>query len=708
MKYLLRVIALMLGIVMLISCGPHEMEVADTPVEDGIPTSIALKHFLSPGDTLAGMVLTTAAGQSAAKPQLWDYCDFDIPDEDGAVEVRECELPLVQQIFVGHGLRAHGGEDLDELWDEWVWEMELDGEVFDLPAFGTIDVWGGTYRFWNVLLRNPEAGEHTLTYRIQNSVDSTKSREVTWIWTMAAPLETEQAVVADVIESEPNWWDAAVFYQIFVRSFYDSDGDGIGDFNGILEKLDYLNDGDPQTTTDLGVDAIWLMPIHPSPSYHGYDVTDYYDVNPQYGSLNDFRALLEAMHAHGIRVIIDLVMNHTSSVHSWFQESAADPAGERRDWYIWVEEAPEYRGPWGQVVWHRAAGGYYYGLFWGGMPDLNYLNPAVRDEMTAVAQFWLQDVGVDGFRLDAARHMIEEGEVQESTAATHAWWRDFRAAYQEMNASALTVGEIWASNYAVVDYVQGDELDMAFNFDLADAIVNGVNTGNAAVIRSALDVSQRLFEPGQVGIFLANHDMNRVMNQLGLDADQARLAASVLLTIPGTPFLYYGEEIGMQGHKPDELIRTPMQWSADPQAGFTSASAWEAVNADYVDVNVAIQSGDETSLLNHYRQLLQLRHQQSALHGGHYRAIESENAALLAFQRGTGSDAVLVLINLGSSSVSLKQLSLPQEWAGAGQLRVVYADSPVGDDPGQGVILSLADVPALPGMSTVILAVAAP
>ena len=215
------------------------------------------------------------------------------------------------------------------------------------------------------------------------------------------------------------WWNDTTFYEIFVRSFYDSDGDGAGDLNGLIGKLDYLNDGDPTTTSDLGVTGIWLMPIMASPSYHGYDVTDYYQVNPEYGTNEDFKRLIEEAHKRGIRVIIDLVLNHTSAEHPWFIESQ-DPNSPKRDWYVWSDEEPQGKG------WHPGKnGGYYYGYFGEHMPDLNYKNPAVTEEMQKVVRFWLEEMGADGFRLDAVKYLYEDGKRIEHTPATHEWLKGF-------------------------------------------------------------------------------------------------------------------------------------------------------------------------------------------------------------------------------------------------------------------------------------------
>ena len=454
------------------------------------------------------------------------------------------------------------------------------------------------------------------------------------------------------------WWNDTVFYQIFVRSFYDSNGDGIGDFNGIIEKLDYLNDGDPRTTTDLGITGLWLMPINPSTSYHGYDVTDYYAVHPDFGTLEDFRRLIEACHARGIRVIIDMVFNHTSVEHPWFQEARDNPDSDRRDWYIWAEEDPNYRGPWNQEVWYPTVSGYYYAVFWSGMPDLNYTNPEVTAEMEHVSRFWLDDVGVDGFRLDAARHLIEDGQEQENTDATHAWWKNFRAIYKAINPDALTVGEIWTTNYAVVGYVKGDELDLAFNFDLASAILSYVGSRDAENMAASLRRSFDLFPQGTYATFITNHDQERTMSAFFKDIDLARLASSVLFTGPGVPFIYYGEEIGMTGTKPDPNLRTPMQWSAEHAAGFTTGAAWGSVNRNYTEVNVAAQTEDPNSLLSYYRTLIHLRNNHAALRVGEFTLLNTDHDSVLAFLRHSQEETLLVIINLGEEAVSQVTLSV--------------------------------------------------
>lgn len=456
------------------------------------------------------------------------------------------------------------------------------------------------------------------------------------------------------------WWNDTVFYEIFVRSFYDSNGDGVGDFNGIIQKMDYLNDGNPLTGTDLGVSGIWLMPVNPSPSYHGYDISDYYAVNPAYGTLDDFRRLIKEAHQRGIRVIMDLVLNHTSVKHPWFIEARDNPQSARHDWYIWSATDPGYLGPWNERVWFPSVAGYYYAVFGVSLPDLNYRNSAVTDEMDKVARFWLEDVGVDGFRLDAARYLIEDGKDQADTPPTLQWWASFRKLYKEINPQIMTVGEVWTTNYAVKKYVGSDELDMAFNFDLAKQTLSNVDNRTAANLGAVIRSSYSLFPRGTYATFLSNHDQERVMSYFMGEPGKARLSASVLLTAPGTPFIYYGEEIGMTGDKPDEKIRTPMGWSADKNAGFSTIYPWETINSNYTDVNVAVETVDPDSLLSLYRSLIGLRNDHAALRVGDYTWVQSDNASVLAFLRTSKNETLLVMINMAEKPASGMTLMLAQ------------------------------------------------
>jgi glycosidase len=450
------------------------------------------------------------------------------------------------------------------------------------------------------------------------------------------------------------WWNDTVFYEIFVRSFYDSDGDGIGDFNGITARLDYLNDGDPATTTDLGVTGLWLMPIHPSPSYHGYDVTDYYAVNPQFGTMEDFKVLLDEAHARGIRVTIDWVPNHTSNQHPWF-EQAKDPDSPYRDWYRWTTE--QFPGP----GWRYGGGGAsYYANFAEYMPDLNYANPAVVAEMKNVVRFWLKEVGIDGFRLDAAKHIHEEGSVTENTPGTHAWYKDLRPFYKGVDPQAMMVGEVADDSQTVSTYLQGDELDLAFDFDLAGKILTAVQAQSGEDFGDFLSRELTLFQPGQFATFLTNHDQNRAMSVLSDDVEVAKNAAFLLLTSPGVPFLYYGEEIGMLGEKPDEDIRLPLQWSQEENAGFTTGSPWRAPADDFTTKNIAAQTSNPGSLLSLYRVLIQLRNNHAALRVGDFHELRSGHRSVFASLRVSREETILILINLSPEPVSDYGLNLDE------------------------------------------------
>jgi glycosidase len=459
---------------------------------------------------------------------------------------------------------------------------------------------------------------------------------------------------------DPQWWEHAVFYEIFVRSFNDSNGDGIGDFAGLTSKLDYLNDGDPSTDTDLGITAIWLMPIFPSPSYHGYDVTDYYSINPDYGTMEDFKLFLNEAHKRGIHIILDFVINHTSVEHPWFVKSK-DDKNEYHDWYIWSESDPGYKGPWGQDVWFPSNGNFYYGVFWQGMPDLNYRDAAVTAEMNKAASYWINDVGVDGFRIDGARHLIEDGNIQANSKETITWFQTFFDLYKGWNPQAMTVGEVWDSSKNITTYLESECFDMVFNFDLASDIISLVNSGQANSLGSSITTESYLFQDYTMGTFLTNHDMDRVMSQLNNNQDLAKNAATILLTSPGTPFIYYGEEIGMTGEKPDEKIRTPMQWTEEYLAGFTTGKPWQLINSDYPEVNVALESVDPQSLLSHYRDLIRIRLTNSALLEGKFIKVNVSSPQLFAGLRVVDLESVLTIVNLKNTEVENPTFSFKKD-----------------------------------------------
>jgi glycosidase len=448
---------------------------------------------------------------------------------------------------------------------------------------------------------------------------------------------------------QPGWWNDAVFYEIFVRSFKDSSGDGIGDFNGITEKLDYLNDGNPNTTTDLGVTALWLMPIMASGSYHGYDVNNYYTVNPQYGSKLDFLRLVDEAHKRGIRIIIDLVLNHTGLDNSWFRLSdRGDP--KYRDWYIWSKTKPSYTGPWGEQVWYAGKDGYYYAVFWSGMPDLNLANPVVTKEVDNFVSFWLNSMNVDGFRLDAIPYFLEDNGVLANSKGTHAWLQAFYQYNKSIDPSIYTVGEAWMRTDVASAYVSNHEVDNVFEFDLASAFLRSAAGPLATSASDQLKTVLANYPAGQYGVFLTNHDQPRTMTVLRGDVKKAKLAAVMMLTSPGVPYIYYGEEIGMTGAKPDENLRRPMQWTGNgPTAGFTSGTPWEPVANDYRTANVAVESADPNSLLSLYRRLIHLRNQYPALRTGQTIVLNSGSPLVYAILRYDEKDAFLILLNVDDS-----------------------------------------------------------
>ena len=459
---------------------------------------------------------------------------------------------------------------------------------------------------------------------------------------------SETTINLDNIETNP-WWNDAVFYEIFVRSFYDSNADGVGDLQGIIQKLDYLNDGNPNTDTDLGITALWLMPIFPSPSYHGYDVTDYRNIDEEYGTMNDFKALITAAHARGIKIVIDFVGNHTSDQHPWFTASASNES--KRDWYLWNSNKPSYNGPWGQEVWHERNSSYYYGVFWGGMPDLNYTNQEVTNEIKNTLRFWKEEVGVDGFRIDAVKHWIENGDQQENTAATLAWWRDLYVFQKSLDPGLMMVGEAWTSTQNIAPY-SDKRLDYCFEFDLSYALIDGINNQTNSGLKSKMSEIISTYETNQYGTFLTNHDQDRSFYRFGMDERKAKLAARILLSLPGVPYIYYGEEVGMLGQKPDEDIRRPMQWTSSANAGFSSTQPWHPLNNNYVNYNVANQQLESESIWSQYQIWIKQRTRNTALRSGNYDFIESNNSRMFSYLRADSESntAFAVIHNLSSQN----------------------------------------------------------
>lgn len=459
-------------------------------------------------------------------------------------------------------------------------------------------------------------------------------------------------------EGTQPWWSDRVFYEVFVRSFQDSDGDGIGDLRGLTSRLDQLNDGDPATTDDLGVTGLWLMPVAESPSYHGYDVTDYRAVEADYGTAEDLQALVDAAHERGIAVIVDLVINHTSIQHPWFQD-ALTRGSAHEDWYVWSDTRPAVARSDGSRVWHEAGGRYYYAYFWEGMPDLNLKNPEVTAELDAIGRFWFSEMGVDGFRLDAARHLIEDGKQLQNTPATFAWLASFREGLKAEREDVLVLGEVWDATSMSSRYVRDGSLDMTFDFGLAGATLGSIKSGDAGSLMAALSEVTSSYPAGGVGTFLTNHDQKRVASELGSDPAAERLAAALLLTGPGVPFLYYGEEIGMTGGKPDERIRTPMRWDGSaPAGGFSAAAPWQPLSDDPEGIDVASEAANPDSLLSSYRSLIKLRSEHPALATGDWTKVKASDRAVAAFLRHVPGEEVLVVANLGDAPLSQVSLSL--------------------------------------------------
>jgi glycosidase len=431
-----------------------------------------------------------------------------------------------------------------------------------------------------------------------------------------------------------------VCYEVFVRSFYDSNGDGIGDLRGLTQKLDYIS--------GLGADCVWLMPVAESPSYHGYDVTDYYRVEPDYGTNDDFKAFVAAAHQHHIRVLVDLVLNHTSSEHPWFQEALRDTAAPHRNWYRWSTTPGNN--------WHKSPvrDEYYFGLFWSGMPDLNWENPSVMEEMKRVARYWLDSMHVDGFRLDAVRHLVEVGNEVSNTPPTHQVLRDFGQYVRSIAPQSYTIGEVWDNTDVILSYYP-DQLDAYFAFPISEALMEAVRTGKAGGLLPTVQQFARAEPEWRWAPFQRNHDQTRTMTALGNDTAGARLAATILLTLPGVPFVYYGEEIGMTGDKPDERLRTPMQWNGSSR-GFTSGKPWEAAQSDSLTANVAVEDRASNSLLKLYRWLIRLRANDKALREGELEPVATGNESVLAYLRKAGDSEVLVVVNLGKAPATV---SLP-------------------------------------------------
>jgi alpha-glucosidase len=501
--------------------------------------------------------------------------------------------------------------------------------------------------------------------------------------------EEAEGMEVEAGTAEPAWWQRGVVYQIYPRSFQDTNGDGVGDLRGIVQRLDYLR--------WLGVDAVWISPFYPSPMRDfGYDVTDHQAVDRAYGSLVDWDRIVAEAHARGIRVIVDYIPNHTSDGHPWFTASRAARHNRKRDWYIWRDAAPGGGPPnnwvsaFGGSVWEwdEPTGQYYMHTFLREQPDLNWRNPAVELEMLDVLRFWLGR-GADGVRVDAVQVVIKDADFRDNPPNPayvegvddpyDSLLREHSADRPEVHAliarmrelvegygDRVLIGEIYNEVHRLMAYYGegGRGVHFPYNFQLIKL------AWDARTIDAAVRRYESLLPPGAwPNWVLGNHDRHRVASRVG--PAQARVAAMLLLTLRGTPTVYYGDEIGMHDVDiPPERVqdpweknlpgrglgrdpeRTPMQWSADPHAGFTTGEPWLPVADDFASNNVQAQRVDPGSMLTLHRALLDLRRREPALHVGGWAPVEADGA-VLAYHRSHGGTRFLVVLNLGAQPASL-------------------------------------------------------
>jgi maltose alpha-D-glucosyltransferase/alpha-amylase len=490
-------------------------------------------------------------------------------------------------------------------------------------------------------------------------------------------------------KSDPLWYQDAIFYEVYVRGFYDSTGDGIGDFRGLTEKLEYLE--------WLGIDCIWLLPMYDSPLKDGgYDISDYYSILPDYGTLEDFRDFLDQAHARGIRVIVDLVLNHTSDQHPWFVESRSSPNSPKRDWYVWSETDERYAGA--RIIftdtehsnwaWDEKSGAFYWHRFFSHQPDLNYDNPVVRKAVFDVVSFWLE-LGIDGFRVDAVPYLFErEGTNCENLPETHGFVKELRAHVEKHFPGTLLLAEANQWMEDVVEYFgDGDEFQMCYHFPIMPRLFAALRREHHGPMHEIIERTPDIPEGCQWGMFLRNHDEltlemvtdeerdylydeyakdPRMRLNLGirrrlaplLDNSRRRieLLHALLFSLPGSPFLYYGDEIGMGDNVylgDRDGVRTPMQWSMDRNAGFSRADfaqLYFPVIMDpvygYQAVNVEAQKRFDTSLLHWMRQFIHQRKKHKMFGRGTFRIIDPDNRSIFAFVREYDGEIALCVFNL--------------------------------------------------------------
>lgn len=452
-------------------------------------------------------------------------------------------------------------------------------------------------------------------------------------------------------------WPQGVNYEVFVRSFADSNGDGIGDFNGLTARLDHLQ--------ELGVGGVWLMPIMKSPTYHKYDVTDYKSIDPEYGTVEDFKKFVDEAHKRNIRVLVDLILNHTGYDHPWFQSAIGEKDSPYRDYYVWAKKDSIREQIAKKAIsldsdnitqWHPVKGDtlaeHYYGFFWGGMPDLNFDNPNVKDEFVDIGSFWLKDMNVDGFRLDAAKHIFPTDRA----ADNHAFWVWFRTEMTKIKPDVYLVGEVWSKAEEVAPYLKG--LPALFNFDMGYAITDVVrkgvdSVGLIATYKRINDFYNQATDEYMDATFLKNHDQNRILSELDGDLNKMRVAASILMSLPGTPYVYYGEEIGMLGMKPDEYIREPFVWDVGTADALQTKWEQPRYSTDQTVVPLAQQKKDPASLFNFYKKWIEYRNQSKALTYGTLEESPIAVRELVSLIRSQGDEKRLIVHNLSDVEVTV-------------------------------------------------------
>ena len=461
-------------------------------------------------------------------------------------------------------------------------------------------------------------------------------------------------------------WPHGVKYEIFVMSYADGDGDGKGDFKGLTTRLDEIR--------DLGVNGLWLMPIMPSDTYHKYHVIDYKNIDPDYGTLDDFKTFIAEAHARDIKVITDFVVNHTGNNHPWFLEASKDPQSRYRDYYVWADKDSIRDQLFKKAKaldsdnirkWHPVNGdttsAHYYGYFNGLCPDLNLDNPEVREEIVDIARFWLNELKVDGFRMDAAKHIFPDERAKDN----HAFWVWFKAEMEKIKPDVYLVGEVWSEARDVAPYLEG--LPSLFNFDLGYAITDVTKAGRDSIglvkrYKEIRDYYKSITEDYLDATFIKNHDQTRLLTALEGDLNKAKMAAALLLTMPGTPYIYYGEEIGMVGDKlstyedqfgPDAFVREPYLWGKNGTDPLQTSWETSRYSTDETVVPYWQQKEDAGSLLNFYRKLIHFRNERPALSYGDIQESGMHIEEVVSFKRSYENEELLVLHNVSDVEVTV-------------------------------------------------------